>query len=203
MSYRPGAHASVVVDVADLAAAAGVFEIVEGQAVVVTFDMAIALSHPPAGRLLLGKMRGRRGHRPASSGPARDLDHIRVCLSRPPRPRFTECDPKAVLPAMVSGDAACGDGCRRGCNQTVGSARKVRATEIGVKGEESSFGYQPPRVREPGTQLRRKFRRSRSGQCKNRIDGSNVCIELLHEALREVSAPCSAEKAYVGIGVAG
>src|SRR5258705_3885353 len=107
MSYRPGAHASVVVDVADLAAAAGVFEIVEGQAVVVTFDMAIALSHPPAGRLLLGKMRGRRGHRPASSGPARDLDHIRVCLSRPPRPRFTECDPKAVLPAMVSGDAAC------------------------------------------------------------------------------------------------
>jgi hypothetical protein len=67
MSNRPDAHASVVVDVPDLAAAAGVFEVFEGQPVVVTFEMAIALGPPPTGCLLLGEMRGRRGHRPASS----------------------------------------------------------------------------------------------------------------------------------------
>jgi hypothetical protein len=31
--------------------------------------VVIAVVHPPARRLLLGKVRGRRGHRPASSGP--------------------------------------------------------------------------------------------------------------------------------------
>jgi hypothetical protein len=67
MPYRPDAHASVVVDMPGLAAAAGVFEVVEGQPVVVTFEMTIALCHPPARCLLLGEMSGRRGHRPASS----------------------------------------------------------------------------------------------------------------------------------------
>jgi hypothetical protein len=71
MSNRPDAHASVVVDVPDLAAAAGVFEVFEGQPVVITFEMAIALGHPPAGCLLFGEMRGRRGHRSASSGLSR------------------------------------------------------------------------------------------------------------------------------------
>ncbi|WP_181428285.1 hypothetical protein [Mycolicibacterium moriokaense] len=66
MSYRPDVHAPVVVDVPGFAAAAGVFEIVEGQTVVVAFDVVIALVHPPAGRLLLGKVRGRRGHHPAT-----------------------------------------------------------------------------------------------------------------------------------------
>jgi hypothetical protein len=68
MPYRPDAHTPVVEDMPDFAAPAGVFEVIEGQAVIITFDMAIALGHPPAGRLLLGKMRGRCGHRPASSG---------------------------------------------------------------------------------------------------------------------------------------
>jgi hypothetical protein len=68
MPYRPDAHASVVVNMPDLTTSTGVFAVVEGQAIVVAFDMVIALVHPPAGCLLDREMRGRRGHRPASSG---------------------------------------------------------------------------------------------------------------------------------------
>jgi hypothetical protein len=68
MPYRPDAHASVVVNMPDLTTSTGVFAVVEGQAIVVAFDMVIALVHPPAGCLLDREMRGRRGHRPASWG---------------------------------------------------------------------------------------------------------------------------------------
>jgi hypothetical protein len=52
----------------DLAAAAGVFEVVVFEAVVITFDMVIAICRSPAGRLLLREVRRGRNHWPASSG---------------------------------------------------------------------------------------------------------------------------------------
>jgi hypothetical protein len=52
----------------DLAAAAGVSEGVVGEAVVITFDMVIAICRSPTGRLLLREVRRGRNHRPASSG---------------------------------------------------------------------------------------------------------------------------------------
>jgi hypothetical protein len=68
MSYRPKASSSVVVHMPDLAAAAGVSEVGVGEAVVITFDMVIAIRRSPAGRLLLREVRRGRNHRPASSG---------------------------------------------------------------------------------------------------------------------------------------
>jgi hypothetical protein len=68
MSYRPKASSSVVVHVPALTATAGVLEDVVGEAIVVTFDMAIAIYRSPAGRFLLGEVRDGRDHRPASSG---------------------------------------------------------------------------------------------------------------------------------------
>jgi hypothetical protein len=53
---------------ADLAAAAAVFEVVVGEAVVITFDMVIAICRSPAGRPLLREVRRGRNHRPTSSG---------------------------------------------------------------------------------------------------------------------------------------
>jgi hypothetical protein len=55
----------------DLVAAAGVFEVVVGEAVVIAFDMVIAICRSPAGRLLLREVRRGRDHRPASSGVGR------------------------------------------------------------------------------------------------------------------------------------
>jgi hypothetical protein len=52
----------------DLAAAAGEFEVVVDEAIVVSFDMVIAICRAPAGRLLLREVRRGRDHRPASSG---------------------------------------------------------------------------------------------------------------------------------------
>jgi len=71
MSCRPKASGSVVVHMPDLVAAAGVFEVVVGEAVVIAFDMVIAICRSPAGRLLLGEVRRGRDHRHASSGVGR------------------------------------------------------------------------------------------------------------------------------------
>jgi hypothetical protein len=65
---RPYAHASVMVNMPGLAAATRELQVVVRQAVIITFDMMIAICHAPTGGLLFREVRSGCNHRPASSG---------------------------------------------------------------------------------------------------------------------------------------
>src|SRR5690349_5242836 len=71
----PHVHATVVVGVPGLATAAGESDVVEAQAVIVTFDVVVARCRAPARSLLAGEMCGQCGHCPASSGLTPVMQH--------------------------------------------------------------------------------------------------------------------------------